>query len=804
MHRSLVIAVALLAAFGARADLDLRNATRHTLDNGLEVLLLEDATFPLVSMQTVYRVGARNEVPGRTGLAHFVEHLAFRGSENFPGTGLVSSIYAVGGEWHGYTWLDQTTYFATVPANELDLLLAIEADRMARLDIRKAEVEAEKGAVLAEMQGYENDPAAELFDATLFAAFVAHPYRNNTIGFASDIRALTYDEVVDFWRDHYCPANAVLAIVGDFDRDAVLARIGELFGAMPACSATPAPSAVEPPQRGERRVELLAPASRQYFQVAWHAPAADDAAFPAFLLLQELLGGSGGVNFLHNDFGTAVREDSRLSGVSDDIATWIIPTEDPYVFLVKGSVAAGASRAGLEDAVQAAVDSLEDIPADEFEQARARLLDRLVLDVQTTEDAAHQLAYYGGIDALDALLDLPAKIAALEAETVSAIARERLRPERRTIGWLVDGNVPEIGTPAVAGPVERDTAAPPNDEPAPPVATHRLRNGIPVLLQRSSLSPTAHLLVALAGDYETRSGALAAGYPVLGTTAFSETVVATKLDASIERARDALATARPVAQSGTVDSLDPYSRFEQVVDGIAVRPPAPPDAVPAVIAVSGDIVTDAVLTRLEEAFGQLPSPARADEDIDRWTAAGTRDEHIPRALAQARVGYAVAAPPPGDPASDAWRALLYILSHDYGGRLGDRAISERGLVYYIDARYRSDGRRALVTLSAGVDPAKQQAFAELLRSELMRLKSEPPTGDEVAEAVRFRLGRAQSASQSNAEIANRLATDWLWFGQHVAATELEARLARLTRLDVIEATEAFAAGSIVRISVRSQ
>ncbi len=113
------------------AAIDLSDASVERLDNGLTLILLEDKTFPVVSIQTVYRTGAKDDPSGRLGLAHFFEHMAFRGSKNFPETGLVSEIYAAGGEWHGYTWIDLTTYFATTPKENLDLLLDIEADRMA-------------------------------------------------------------------------------------------------------------------------------------------------------------------------------------------------------------------------------------------------------------------------------------------------------------------------------------------------------------------------------------------------------------------------------------------------------------------------------------------------------------------------------------------------------------------------------------------------------------------------------------------------------------------------------------------------
>ena len=222
---AVIVLIGILSAPTASAALDLGAATVERLGNGMTVILLEDRNFPVVSVQMVYKVGARNETVGLTGLAHFVEHIAFRGSDNFPGTGLVSNIYARGGEWHGYTWTDLTTYFATVPATELDLLLRIEADRMSRLEFSRDVVEVERGAVLAEMHMYEDESSSMLIDALMFVSFLAHPYRNNTIGFESDIDNVTFEDVRDFYERHYHPGNAVLAVVGDFDPAVTLSRI---------------------------------------------------------------------------------------------------------------------------------------------------------------------------------------------------------------------------------------------------------------------------------------------------------------------------------------------------------------------------------------------------------------------------------------------------------------------------------------------------------------------------------------------------------------------------------------------------
>ncbi|MEQ8204919.1 MAG: pitrilysin family protein, partial [Woeseia sp.] len=542
-----LLAFALLLSQAATAELNLAGASQHTLDNGLTVLILEEHSFPLVSVQMLYRAGARDEVPGRTGLAHFLEHMAFRGSEHFPDTGLVSSIYAAGGEWHGYTWIDQTTYFATAPVAELDLLLDIEADRMARLDIAAADIPAERGAVLAEMNGYENDISAVLHDASIFAALVAHPYRNNTIGWASDVRSITSDDVSAFYAQHYHPGNAVLAIVGDVDSEAVLTSVKQRFAGLPGHASTPLPVTVEPAQQGERRVRLERPAARKHFQLVWQAPSAVSADYAAFLLLQELLGASSGVNFLQNDWGTPARPGSLLHGISDDIKSWFIPTAQPYVFTISGSIANDGDETELENAIDAALIAAAEQPveAEHFAAARQRLLDQLLLDVQTTEDAAHQLAFFAGIDALDTLLSLQARVEALEPADIQRVTKRYLSTQQRTIAWGVDGVGPR--SPRVAAPAEKlavekvainSTAA-----PAPRIL--HLDNGTPVIVQESGLSATLHLTTILRGRYTSDDSALSNDSPINGRSAFSLTATNREQHALIQRAATALRNARP-------------------------------------------------------------------------------------------------------------------------------------------------------------------------------------------------------------------------------------------------------------------
>ena len=859
-RRSLLAAAALstlLAALPAGA-FDLTRAAVERLDNGLTLIVLEEPALPVASVQMLYKVGARDEPLGASGIAHFLEHMAFRDSESFPDTEVVSSIYAVGGEWHGYTWLDQTTYFATVPAEHLDLLLRIEADRMARLVIETGDVEPERGAVLAEMHGYENDPATVLKDAVLAASFTQHPYRNNTIGWESDVADITHDELVDFYRRYYRPANAVLAVAGRVSRPAVAARVRELFGGLPEGPAPPPPPTVEPPQRGVRRVELPGAGGRSRFEVAYRAPAAGDPELAAFLVLQDVLAGGRGVNFAQNTFGDAARPGSPLAAVAEDLVTWYPPQAAPYVFTVAGSIAPDESPADLEVRLEAAIAPLRDAgpTADEVRAARRRLADELVFDVETTEDAAHQLAYFAGLDALDALFALPAAIAAVTPDDVRRAARRHLQPYQRTIGWILAGPPPAaIEPPPAAIEPPPSAAAPPpagkagTAEPAPsrsetpaPPRVIRLSGGLPVLFQRLPLSSSAYLrLLVPATGLELAAPPpgveLTADDPLWRHTSLSIRFRPAEIADAVGQAAAAWHGARPGPAQDPEEVDDPLARLALALDervgrigslapasrsssgspsGSSVGSPSgssvgsvavagaageAPAGVTA-IALAGDVDEAVALPLLEAAFGDL-APAAVEPLAPPAPRAPPGETRIELAAekAQAALGYVVAAPPPADPDWMAWRALLYVLSHGYEGRLGKEAISRLGLAYYIDARYLTDGGAGRVSLETGVDPGKLEALRALQRGELERLRAAPPTAAEVAEAGAHLVGRRESAAQSNEEVSAMLLSDWVGHGRLLTPADVEAAAAALSAADVERVLPAFLAGSTVVVGV---
>jgi len=269
---------------------------QFTLSNGLRVILAEDPSAPTYSICVTYNVGSRNERPGRTGFAHLFEHMMFQGSENVGKGEHFILVQNNGGRANGTTNADRTNYFETLPANQLELGIFLEADRMRALNITQANLDNQRQTVQEERrQSYDNRPYGKTYEAVIETAYDNFAYRHSVIGSMADLNAATAQDAAEFFRIYYAPNNAVLSLVGDFRTDVALSLIKKYFEAIPAQPAPPAPEVAEPEQTSERRKvieDTFAQAPR--LDIVYKIPPGNTPDWYALSVLGEVL--SGGVS----------------------------------------------------------------------------------------------------------------------------------------------------------------------------------------------------------------------------------------------------------------------------------------------------------------------------------------------------------------------------------------------------------------------------------------------------------------------------------------------------------------------------
>ncbi len=415
-----------------------------TLDNGLKVLVQEIHTAPLASVWCWYRVGSRDEGPGLTGVSHWVEHMNFKGTANIPRDQVKGIIEQFGGSWNGYTWIDQTTYLETASIEALDRMLFIEAERMDRCLYEPTECESERTVIISELQGGENDPEQLLDMEVTATAFKVHPYRHPTIGWQSDLEAMTREDLYGHYRRFYRPSNATIVVVGDVDSDDVLRRVEREFGGIPGGPVAERRRFVEPPQQAERRVTLRKEGTTAYWKAAFHAPAFGDRAFFPLLVADAVLSGAAGLNIWSAGRVPRPQRSARLyralvdTGLASSVGGSLMPTAQPFLYAVSATVAEGQSLAAVEDGVLATLErmSREGITPPELDKARAQLRARFVFDMDGVTDIAHQLGYFETIGSWRDALDLEGRLAAVSVEDVHEAARRTFTSSNRTVGWF--------------------------------------------------------------------------------------------------------------------------------------------------------------------------------------------------------------------------------------------------------------------------------------------------------------------------------------------------------------------------------
>lgn len=412
------------------------------LANGLSVLVKETHTAPVATFWVWYRVGSRNEHVGITGISHWVEHMLFKGTSSFPKGTAERAIASEGGVFNGATSHDFTTYFATLPADRLELSLRIEADRMEHASFEPHEVDAERTVVISERQGAENSPEFLLNEEVMSAALRVHPYGSPTIGHLCDLKSITREQLYDYYRTYYVPNNAQAVAVGDFDGEAMMALIEDRFGDIPRGGDVPPVTAVEPPQRGERRVVVRREGFVPYIKMAFCAPPVHDPDFISLTVLNAILTGASAMTFMG---GGLTNKSSRLyqalvaTGLSVDVSGFMLPAVDPFPYTLSIAVRPDHDPDEVEDAVERELERvMQDAVTEEelekaIKQAKAQF-------AYSSESVTGQGLWLGFSEIFADHIWAEHYLESLSQVSVKDVeraAREYLNPANRTVGWYV-------------------------------------------------------------------------------------------------------------------------------------------------------------------------------------------------------------------------------------------------------------------------------------------------------------------------------------------------------------------------------
>jgi predicted Zn-dependent peptidase len=404
-----------------------------TLDNGLRVVLSEDHTAPLVAVNLWYHVGSANERTGRTGFAHLFEHMLFQGSESVGANEHFELIQRAGGTLNGSTWLDRTNYFETVPSNQLELALWLEANRMGYLlsAMTQQKLDTQRDVVQNERRwSMDNQPYGSWWEKLPALCFpMDHPFHHSLIGSMADLDAASLEDIAHFFTTYYTPDNAVLSIAGDFDAAAARAMVERQFGPVPRGSGKPAlPDMQLPPTFGEALREVVPDdVMLPRLFLAFRSPVFGSAAYYAASVAGAILGLRKGSR-LHR----ALVREQQVAAEAQAFTYDLTKGSDLLVVDVTGRPETSSDV--LETAVNAEIDRLlhEGVAQAEVDRAVALIETDLIVALQSAGDRADRLSMFTTYFNDPQLVNVQAdRYRAVTAGQVNAFVRERLVPENR-------------------------------------------------------------------------------------------------------------------------------------------------------------------------------------------------------------------------------------------------------------------------------------------------------------------------------------------------------------------------------------
>ncbi|MEO0990441.1 MAG: pitrilysin family protein [Pseudomonadota bacterium] len=419
--------------------------TTGRLDNGLEIVVIEDHRAPVVVHMLWYKIGAADEPPGKSGIAHFVEHLLFKATDTLEAGEFSEIVSANGGRDNAFTSWDYTGYFQRVSADRLGLMMSLEADRMRNIRLTENDIVTERDVILEERaQRTDSNPGALFSEQTRAAQYLNHPYGIPIIGWRHEMETLNLEDALDFYETFYAPNNAILIVAGDVEPEDVVALAEEHYGPIAPTPDLPVRALPqEPPQLAERRVRFSDPRVAQPYVVrTMLAPERDSGAqetAAALTLLAEVLGGSNTTSFLAQrlqfESQKAVYTSAFYSGTSLDDTTFglvVVPSEGRSL---------DEAEADLDEAIAAFLE--EGIDTDQFERIKMRIRASEIYAQDSTQSLARRygVALTSGLT-VDDVAEWPAILQAVTPEEVMAVATLLTDRTRAVTGFFDRADTP--------------------------------------------------------------------------------------------------------------------------------------------------------------------------------------------------------------------------------------------------------------------------------------------------------------------------------------------------------------------------
>ena len=436
MLRALTAVFALLTSSALYAQ----EVTTYTLDNGMDVVVIEDHRAPVVVQMVWYRIGSADEPVGASGVAHFLEHLLFKETENMASGEMSATVAANGGSDNAFTSYDYTAYYQRVAADRLELMMRMESDRMNNLRITEADIETERNVVLEERaQRTDNNAGALAREQMRAAQYMNHRYGVPIIGWRHEMEDLSLQDALDFYDLYYSPNNAILVVAGDVQPDEVLALAKQYYGVIPAEPDLPERlRPEEPPQNAERRLIFEDPRVAQpYITRSYLAPERDSGAqedAAALVYLADIIGGSSFTSVL----GEALQFDTQTAVYTG--AGYDPSSLDDTTFGITVVPAVGVSLQDSEDAMDAAIAAFMEtgVDPDQLERLRTQFRASEIYARDNVEGIANRYgaALTQGLTVQD-VQDWPDILQAVTADDIMAVAAKVLDRKQSVTGWVI-------------------------------------------------------------------------------------------------------------------------------------------------------------------------------------------------------------------------------------------------------------------------------------------------------------------------------------------------------------------------------